>query len=342
MPALQHQPWPPVVETGGLSENFAGFVRKSRSERAGILAAARAQPNIHGEMIHRLLDVVSAYLFGYCDSPCFGRLDDDLEESLLSAKIQLERELLDHWLRVPTVSETSSQTDAAEHLRNLCGQNRSLSHELFDFIEHDASREALRVFLQTEAMRNEVVDDEVAMCLAGLQGPMKLALVSNLWDECGRGRLENFHTYWLRRLLEARGEWDDVKIYRSRYRPWFAQITTNVFNVFLSRPGLRLCGYGWFATNESWVAPHFEKVVRGLKRTGLYDDDVGIYFDAHINIDPVHTSELLGALEAQSPALSPQQTDSVVWGAHAALAATTAQYDRMFLYLKDLSRKKSE
>lgn len=292
---------------------------------------------VHGETLHQFLDVISAYIFGYDDSPCVGKLDDALESQLLCAKIQFERELLDHWLPVVAEPDIASQGEAASYIRHLALDNPARSHRLFDFIESEATVDALRIFLRTEAMRNEVVDDEVALCVAGLQGPMKLAIVSNLWDECGRGRLDNFHTYWLRRLLDVTDDWQGLRRYRTQERPWFAQITTNVFNVFLSRPGLRLCGYGWFAMNESWVAPHFEKIVRGLTRTGLYNSEVGVYFDAHIRIDPVHTSELLGALEVQEAQLSKQQVRAILRGAHAALAATCAQYDRMHRYLQGIS-----
>ncbi|VVM20018.1 hypothetical protein BSPWISOXPB_5494 [uncultured Gammaproteobacteria bacterium] len=42
-------------------------------------------------------------------------------------------------------------------------------------------------FLLLETIRNEVVDDEVAMMIPGLQHSMKQVMSSNLWDECGNG-----------------------------------------------------------------------------------------------------------------------------------------------------------
>jgi hypothetical protein len=337
MPVLQSEAWPPVADFRGLPADFVDFLALGAQPQASYLARRREHREEHGELIHRYLDVVSAYIFGYRDSPCYGKLDDDFEARLLRAKLVIERELFEHWLQSAPVPLLETQGQAADYLWELAGNNASLGHELFDYVEEHAPSSALRTFLRTEMLRNEVVDDEVALCSAGIQGPMKLALVSNLWDECGRGRLEHFHTYWLRELLHSLDDWVGVRSYRSEQRPWFAQITTNVFNVFLTRPGVRLCAYGWFATNESWVAPHFRKIVAGLRRTGVYSHGAALYFEAHINIDPNHTRELLDALRVQRPQLTPDEVARVLRGAHAAVAATTAQYDRMLAYLKSIA-----
>ena len=339
LPPLQRHVWPPVPTYDGLPPAFDEFLRLSYAQQQQHLATLRNDPDgqaRYDETLHRFLSVVSAYLFGYDDSPTFRRTDDALEMAILQAKMVCERELLDHWLTVDRHPTGMDQREAAEYLLRLRDDNPCVGHPLFDYIERDASRRAITMFLRNEVTRNEVVDDEVAMMLVGLQGPMKLAISSNLWDECGRGKLTNFHTYWLRRLLEHTSDWDDLLRYRG-VRPWFTQITTNVFNILLTRPGIRMMAYGWFLINESWVAPHFEKILTGIRRVGLDTDDVTVYFAAHVTIDPRHTDELTGAIAVQQPPLSPAETDLVVRGAHLAIAANKAQYDRMAGYLTELT-----
>ncbi|MBC3840408.1 hypothetical protein GXW82_09790 [Streptacidiphilus sp. 4-A2] len=46
-------------------------------------------------------------------------------------------------------------------------------HPLFEFIRDEASRAQIERFLQCELIRNEVVDDEVALLVVGLQGMQK-------------------------------------------------------------------------------------------------------------------------------------------------------------------------
>jgi hypothetical protein len=333
---LQNRPWPAVPPFGGLSQEFSRFLELDLDQQVEWLAGLRADPDTHSARLHEFLSIVSAYLFGYPDSPLFRQVDDKLETQILAAKVSLERELLGYWLTVPDVPENLDQEDAAAYLEGLSKDNASLTHSLFDYIQHTADRAAVSVFLRNEVTRNEVVDDEVSMVLVGLQGPMKLAIASNLWDECGRGRLENFHTYWLRRLLERTNDWEALIDYRNR-RPWITQITTNVFNALLTRPGMRLMAYGWFLINESWVAPHFTRILDGIRRVGLSHDDIKIYFTAHVTIDPRHTDELTGALRAQRPRLSSVEIAQVLRGAHLAIAASTAQYDRMLVYLNHIT-----
>jgi hypothetical protein len=115
-------------------------------------------------------------------------------------------------------------------------------------------------------------------------------------------------------------------------------ITTNVFNILLTRPGLKFRRYGWFLLNEAWVAPHFQKIIAGMRRVGFGEsDDIQVYFTAHLAIDPRHTRELLQAFREQVPALSPAEAAEVLQGAHMSLAASMLQYDRMLGYLRDIT-----
>lgn len=336
-PALQQREWPPVPAWSGPPDGFDSFLQWSQTEQQDFLTDLRDTSLRHSEILHRYLGTVSSYLFGYRDSPAFRRADDQLELALLRAKLVLERELLDNWLDSGPTPPAMDQAEAVVYLEQLSRRNPCLEHPLFPFLRDYADRAALRRFVLDEVIRNEVVDDEVAMMLAGLQGSMKAAIASNLWDECGRGNLRNFHTYWLRRALDALGDWDNIVSYRRLHRLWFTAITTNVFNVLLTRPGLRLMAYGWFLINESWVAPHFGDIVGGLRRVGLDDEGVLIYFEAHRVIDPRHTSELASALREQVPPLGPVEVQQVITGAHLAISATAKQYGHVYRYLRDFS-----
>lgn len=308
---------------------------KKRSYMSDLRSAVEYE--CYSRLLHEWLGVVSAYIFGYRDSPLYMTADVALESSLLSAKLILESEILDHWLVVGEVPVVENQHQLHDALCRLIEDSPALVHPLFDFIETDIHRDAFEVFLLNECIRTEIVDDEVALMVPGLQGTMKAAVASNLWDECGNGKLDKFHTFWLRRLLESNDWWMRLVAYREKDRPWFASITTNVFNIFLTRPGLRLMTYGWFLINESWVAPHFRKIISGMTRLGFSDRDTQVYFKAHVHIDPNHTNELLAAVKEMEPRLTPSQCRQILKGAALAIEATRRQYDYMLRYLEDPS-----
>ena len=369
-PPLQDRPWPYVPMFEKPPAGLTHFLGLSVVEQRRMLDTLRHTPENLAQLVNGFLGFLYGYRFGYADSPCFLQTDDDLEISLEQAKIVLERELVE-FLGVPAVPCVHSQEELVAALQSLVADNPGIDHPLFRFLEEQASYDAVRLFLLNDVIRNEIVDDEVALLVAGQQGVMKEAAAVNLFDECGRGKQQHFHTYWLRILLESLEAWDALLAYRSNSplkngdrvrpkaknqlndaqckvsvplvqqtaeaRPWFAGLTSNVFAMLLTRPGYKRAAYGHFIITESWVPQHFAPILQGMDRVGLRRDDNDIYFTAHITLDPTHTDELILGLTHQVPKLTPVECTQILWGCQLAIRGAVAQYDRMLAYLRDLS-----
>lgn len=324
---LYRRYFPPVAPFEGLPDELAAFVRADSRAREEHLAALRGDAEAHGRFLHEALGEIYPNVFGYRDSPCAETADDDLEVAMFSARVGLEREYLDHWLPFPDVPDFDDQHEAADHLDELAETNPGVHHRLFDYLAAEAPIEHLEMFLRGETIRNEIVDDEVALLTVGLQGTQKAVVAANLWDECGRGKLENFHTFWLRRLIDASpGGWEGFSEYRTGH-PWFAKITSNTNAMLLSRPAYVQQAYGCFLVFESWVAPHFRNLLAAMDRLGIDEDDRRIYFAAHVAVDPRHAQELADGVRFQRPALTPPEIRRAVQGAHLAAEAGRLQYD---------------
>ncbi len=329
---LQTHYWPPVLACNGLSEALKSFLALDVEARLDFLAHLRADVNHHGKFLHLALGEIYAYLFGYRDGVATLAVDDAIETALLSAKIGLEREFIDRWIGVINAPVFGDVISAANHLDLLAATNPGVHHPLFHYIEHEAPREQVEMFLRGEVIRNEVVDDEVALLVFGLQGSQKAVAAANLWDECGRGRLENFHTYWLRRFI-GQDQWGSFMTLRNE-NPWFAKITSNTNNMLLTRPAYKQMAYGCFMMFESWVEPHFRAIIGAMDRLGMLDSDQRIYFAAHIAVDPRHSKELSDGLRMQCPALDHKHLNDVVRGAHLAVVAGNRQYDHWLHFFK--------
>jgi len=332
-PPLQRYEWPPAHPCASFTPELESFLNLPAAEQRAILIAKRRDPETHGAFVNDGLGAIYGYIYGYHDSPLYLRTDDTLEASLHRAKVEFEREFLDHFLRPEPAPDGLTLEEGCEYLRSFVAENPGVTHALFDFLRDRAHRGAFQEFLRLEVMRNEVVDDEVALLVVGLQGSMKKVATSNLWDECGNGKLDRFHTYWLRRLLNHTMDWDGIRDYRKDSAPWFSRITSNSFNRVLTRPGYKYQAYGHFLVTEGWVLPHFERIVAGLRRTELRDPDVEVYFTAHIKLDPHHTAEMLAGMQSQQPALGKHEVAEVIRGAHAAAAAGVKMFDRIERYL---------
>lgn len=335
LPELHQYDWP----VSHKFSEFNSFIKELLSldldaQRNHLLLSGQNSEK-HGQDINEALGQIYDYVYGYKNSPCYMITNDDLEIKLQQIKILLERELIE-WLKIPSFPQGLDQLEAGEYLNQLIENNTGLYHKLYDYIATKASKKAVLTFLHTETVRTEVVDDEVCFMTIGLQGPLKKSSISNCWDECGNGDFTKFHTYWLRMLLEKTQTWEYFANYREQEMPWFAKLTSNSYNVLLTRPGYKYAGYGDFIMGESWVPPHFASILEGMKRVGFDHEDETIYFEKHVKIDPFHTKELIDGLAYQEPKLTPDEVNQFLFGAHVMIAAATAQYDRMLPYLSSL------
>jgi hypothetical protein len=339
---LQTHDWPPVRDCDGLSHELQAFLALDAKARLDFLAELHADADAHGAFVHLSLGEIYAYLFGYRDGVATAVPDDAVEAALLGAKIGLEREFIDRWVGRIDAPAFETVASAADHLDHLAATNPGVHHPLFHYIEHEAPRAQVEMFLRGEVIRNEVVDDEVALLAFGLQGTQKAVAVANLWDECGRGRLENFHTFWLRRFIgQEPGQWDAFMTLREE-NPWFAKITSNTNNMLLTRPAYKQMAYGCFMMFESWVEPHFRAIMGAMDRLGDTDNDRRVYFAAHIAVDPRHSKELSDGLRMQTPALDHKRLNDVIRGAHLAVAAGVRQYDHWLRFFKQSGARASD
>lgn len=332
-PSLQDQAWPPVNPFDGFTSHFGRFLKMPRREQLKQLEEFRCDREVHGSFINHGLGVVNAYQYGYHDSPLFLKTDDRTEFRLQRCKLLLERELMDHWLPHKPAVQITDQRQAADHLRGLSADNHAVEHPLYKWLETAANRVAMTTFLDDEVIRNEVVDDEVAKLVCGHQGTLKSMAGVNLADELGRGKLEHAHTYWLRVYLDETDGWVRLRKYRRTERPWFTNIMSNVFNMTLTRPGLKFVAYGHFLLTEALVCPHFERLIAGMRRLGLCQGDASLYFTAHAKLDPYHAEELIDGLANQRPELGPDEVQQIILGAEWTVAGAQEQYGRVFQHL---------
>lgn len=324
--------WPPVPTFTELEKQFANFLQLSIEEQINYLDKY-CFSNESIEIIQLFLSNIFSYYYGYKDSCIYHNINLETESSLYQAKCVLVDYYINSWLNIPY--KTINKHLALKQLRTMIASNSGINHDFFDYIETEMPQDAFIEFLKLEVCRNEIVDDEVALLTVGLQGSMKSVIASNLWDECGNGKLHKFHTYWLRQLLCHMNIYDDLIEYRKVDRPWFSNITSNTLNSLLTTPAYKMRAYGCFLTTEAWVNQHFIKILNGLKRVNLFDENITIYFNAHIGIDIRHTEEIYTALDSHLPYLSDFEMSEIIYGSKIAEKSSTLSYDLSLKYFKN-------
>ena len=333
--------WPPVNTFVGYDQEFSRYLALTTSQQdLFIRSLFETVPEDAEKTLNRLLGTVSAYIYGYQDSPLHLVADRDTELAILRAKLTLEGDLLHVYTPGDAeIPDVKSQDEVVEYLEALVQDNPGREHPLFTYIEVEAQRRALLAFLLNEVIRNEVFDDEMALLTVGLPGKMKAAAAENLWDEVGHGKLQNFHTSWLQDLLDAENAGERLREYRGRPERWRFLITVNLMNTFLTRPGMKYRAYGATLVLESVVEPHFRRIIAGMERVGLRNRETQSYFRNHIAIDPRHTADLIDAVIQQAPMLSLTALREIVIGASSVVNAICRQYDLTLDYLRGLGRE---
>lgn len=327
--------WPPVNKFSECSKELSAFLMMSQEDIQNKLYNMRSNKVIHREVVMNVLNTIYSNYFGAKDAPCYSNSFDNITQTnFMKVKLELEDELIDYILSDTLEYKGALTTqDVVQYLVTFVQTNKGVLHPFFSFAEESMTKSQWREFLMIEVIRNEVVDDEVAMMIPGLQHSLKQVMSSNLWDECGNGNIDGFHTTWLRRLLDYEDLWEELYEYR-KTKPWFTSLTSNSLNSLLTAPNKTYAAYGHFLITEGWVCPHFEKMLRGLKRVGLDSEDTLIYFKKHIALDPQHTKEMLEGVLTMSPELNENFLKDIVCGAHQAAAAGSLMYDSLLKYFK--------
>lgn len=329
------QYWPPVNAANEFSLTLNELLALNMGELTDKLQEIISATH-NEELVNKYLAEIYSLYYGYKDAP---RIDFWEKPETFSRiefiKLTLEDFFINTLLKSRyELPEISCAAQVGDYLRFFVEHNYGVSHAFFDFVADEMSEQQMKEFLLLEVIRNEIVDDEVALMVPGLQYSMKQVVVSNLWDECGNGAIDNFHTNWLRRLLTAHDEWSNILTYRAEQKPWVASISSNSFNAVLTTRFKCHRAYGHFMTTEAWVAPHFKKILQGMDRLGITDQNVRVYFDAHMRIDPHHAEEMIEGLLKNTPELAQVVLYDIIKGAHQAAMAGEMMYDKLLEYFR--------
>lgn len=229
----------------------------------------------------------------YFSSPSIEQIDTMLSTVLDDIRVALENAMLTAMIadiRARGVDSplTSVPGDGKSFLpwyRHFISAHQASNHSFYrDFLENRASPEDMRFYLAQETSLDPRLDDILALLIMGTDGPEKMELTSNLWDEVGNGNPADAHATVFARTLDAAG------------------VSTSFIagNIMLES---RICGnvsaalalskrhyykaIGYFGVTEYLTPRRFRSFVLGCKRLNL-PEAAYRYHALHIQIDSRH------------------------------------------------------
>jgi hypothetical protein len=156
---------------------------------------------------------------------------------------------------------------------------------LFDWLEHEAPLEALKLYLTQEAAGEAGFDDLVAMTQVRIPDRAKLELARNYWDEMGRGNAKGMHGPMLHYVVEA------LELQpRIETTCWESLALANAMTAMATNRDFAWHSIGALGVIELTAPARSAAVSRAMRRLG-FEARLRRYFDLHAVLDVKHSEE---------------------------------------------------
>ena len=201
-------------------------------------------------------------------------------------------------------------------------------HPLFDFLEHEATKEQLSWFVRQEVAGEAGFDDLVALTQLRMPVRAKLEMARNFWDEMGRGKTRAMHGPLLGNLARAL----HVDSTPPESIVWESLALANVMAGLAFHRRYAFHSIGALGVIELTAPTRAGKVANGLERVGI-DREATHYFRLHASVDCEHSQawngEVLGPLVAGRPELARYLAEGAIMRLNAG-ARTFQRYSSEF------------
>jgi pyrroloquinoline quinone (PQQ) biosynthesis protein C len=169
--------------------------------------------------------------------------------------------------------------------RSFISAHQASNHPFYrEFLENRATPEDIRFYLAQETSLDPRLDDILALLIMGTDGPEKMELTSNLWDEVGNGNPADAHATVFARTLEAAGV---TQSFTADNIMLESRICGNVSAALALSKRHYYKAIGYYGVTEYLTPRRFRSFVRGCERLDL-PESAYEYHSLHIKIDSRH------------------------------------------------------
>jgi pyrroloquinoline quinone (PQQ) biosynthesis protein C len=194
----------------------------------------------------------------------------------------------DAWIDFDAIAEAPEEPKAfISWLKNIIRSHRVFKHPYWhEFMRNRATPSDLRHFVIQESSVDARFDDMLAMMQVGTNGPTKMEIANNFWDEMGNGDPEQVHTHLFQHIIDHFGITDEEL---AESLTTEALLGGNLAILVCRYRSLFYEAVGHLAVAE-WLAPdRFSQVLHAWRRLDLPPKGI-IYHELHIGIDAHHAS----------------------------------------------------
>ncbi|RDI44839.1 iron-containing redox enzyme family protein [Aquicella lusitana] len=288
------------------------------------------------------LSIVSLQNHDEAQSKYFQRLLNQMYYTLLfgeDASTALDLSTLSQLKKIETAWIESAQRDCLQYypcdqevsngevVAAALKKHRVYQHKLFDFLLHEAGMEDLKKFILSESVLNLEFFDYLALSIIGVPDQAKSEIAANLWDEAGRGNIQQFHTTLFKKLMEDLGlRYDRQNIIENM--TWEGLAGINLFSYFSIYPFNKMKYFGLLAATEMLDPPHYHKLIKAINR--IFNQKIDhTYYVEHEIIDIEHADGWLQKVILPELNKNPHKTRDFWLGFYLRLESAEKYYNSL-------------
>jgi hypothetical protein len=220
--------------------------------------------------------------------------------------------------------------DVEEVLR----QHSVYKHEIFNYFSQYASLEDIKYFIGSDSVLNMEFFDYLAYAVIGASDQTRLEIMSNMWDEAGKGSIELFHTVKFKKLMTDLG----LKYNREiaiQNMTWEGLAGINLFSYMSLYSVNKMKYFGALAATEMLDPPHYHQLLNGLSRAVINKKvDAGYYIE-HETIDVLHASGWMNNVVLPILRQKPDKIPEFWLGFYLRLDSVQRYYDKLLKFFEN-------
>lgn len=208
-------------------------------------------------------------------------------------------------------------------------QHGVYNHSLFDYLMNEATINDLKQFILNESILNLEFFDYLALSIVGVSDHAKSEIAANLWDEAGRGSVDQFHTTLFEKLMKDLGlQYDRRQIIESM--SWEGIAGINLFNYLSSYSFNKTKYFGMLAATEMLDPFHYHKLLKGMSRLFKSNKINQSYYIEHELVDVAHANGWIKNVVLPELNQKPYKAQDFWLGFYMRLNSVKQYYDHLY------------
>ncbi len=218
-------------------------------------------------------------------------------------------------------------------IKILWQTHRAYSHEIFTYMEHEASHDDFIRYICSDYAVSVRFYDLITLSLVGIPEVTRPEVADNFHDEMGSGNAAHTHVQLFRNLLVSL----DLETSASSHTSLLGPKGLAGYNLLLKQVMHRkdyFRSIGTLAITELTDPIQNKKFLAGADRVGITNEHF-LYYSAHVEIDAVHGDAWIDNVIAPMAELHPERRHEIIQGCWLRLNSAAEYWDELLGKMKD-------